>query len=238
MFVLPSILGWPRKLNKIMNTIERKTRPDDQLGNLPQEQKQRIIGWFGELTYDDVLKKIADAPPEGLGLKVQYTSLRRFFGKYIDQDLLKERQEANERLRHFMDVIEAEPAPYEALTREFFQKNLFLQSMSPGHHGDKFIKNFQLMLNLRAQELKEKYYELAKARLQAQSNKEQAAAALQVFSHFQAQIGPHEAQNLPPQTEMEAISPPKPTPLLANSASPMPAQPVPEELPDHSDGTK
>ncbi len=212
-----------------MNTIERKTRPDDLLGNLSQEQKQRIIGWLGELTYVEVLEKIADAPPEGLGLKVHYNSLRRFFGKYIDQDLLKERQEANERLRHFMDVVEAEPAPYEALTREFFQKNLFLQSLSPGHHGDKFIKNFQLMLNLRAQELKEKYYELAKARLQSLSHKHQTEAALQVLSHFQGQIGPSDAKNPPLQAVPEAISPPKMPPLLANPASPVPAQPVLEE---------
>src|SRR5687768_11357206 len=79
---------------KFMSTKIEKTRPDDILGNLPEDQQHLILDWCEELSYRDVLKKIAAPPPEGLGLTVHYTSLRRFFMKRFPERYLQERTTA------------------------------------------------------------------------------------------------------------------------------------------------
>src|SRR3546814_13890023 len=53
-----------------------------------------ILDWCEESSYRDVLKKIAAPPPEGLGLKIHYTLLRRFFLKHFPERYLQERASA------------------------------------------------------------------------------------------------------------------------------------------------
>ena len=57
-----------------MSTTIEKTRPDDLLGNLPEDQQNIILDWCEESSYRDVLKKIAAPPPEGLGLELRKDS--------------------------------------------------------------------------------------------------------------------------------------------------------------------
>lgn len=70
----------------------RKTRSDSVLGNLPTDQQDRIIKWLRQHSYAQVLAKIAAPPPEGLGLTVPCTSLRRFYTQHLPEEVLKERQ--------------------------------------------------------------------------------------------------------------------------------------------------
>ncbi len=192
----------------------RKTRPDDVLGNLPEDQKHRLVVWLGQYTYSEVLQKIAAPPPEGLGLNVQYTSLRRFYTKHLPADLLHSRKEEMLRLRVYAELVEAEPAPYRVLTKEALERQLFYQSLAPESHGEKFLKNMQMLLNLRAQELKEKYFELQKNRLETKADPAKNASTLRIFAAFQAQVQALLGKNASPQ----ALNPPNnPIPMATST---------------------
>jgi hypothetical protein len=56
------------------------------LGNLPEDQQNRILDWLEGLSYRDTLKQIAAPAPEGLGLEVHYTTLRNFHQKLLPRD--------------------------------------------------------------------------------------------------------------------------------------------------------
>jgi hypothetical protein len=157
----------------------KKTRPDDVLGNLPPEKKDLIVRWLGQMTYEDVLKRIAEPEPHGLGIQTHYTSLRRFYTKNLPEELVGARREEMVRLRGLAEVCEAEPAPYDALIREFFTKGVFYQSLSLPHGDESFREDMRLLLELRAQELKEKHLELQKERLEADKNKGKPDVTLQ-----------------------------------------------------------
>ena len=166
----------------------RKTRPDDVLGNLPPEKKNRIIRWLAEMSYEDVVKRIAEPEPRGLGLQTHYTSLRRFYVKNLPDDLASSRREEMISLRGLAEVCEAEPAPYDTLIREFFTKGVFYQSLGLAHCDPNFRENMRLLLELRAQELKEKHLELQKARLESDQRKTKPEVNFQIFAAFQAQM--------------------------------------------------
>lgn len=66
-----------------MEDAKRKVRSDDVLCNLPSDKKALIILWLCQYSYRDTLIKIEAAPPEGFGIKSNYTSLRRFYARYL-----------------------------------------------------------------------------------------------------------------------------------------------------------
>jgi hypothetical protein len=204
--------------NEIIDNVQtenetfRKTRPDDVLGNLPAEKKNRIIRWLGEMSYEEVLERIAKPEPEGLGIKTHYTSLRRFYTKNLPEDLVSFRREEMIRLRGLAECCEAEPAPYDALIREFFTKGVFYQSLGLPQRDPNFRENMRLLLDLRAQELKEKHLELQKERLQIDRSREKPDVKFQIFAASQTQIE---------QTVTNSVTSPPSIPVL-ESREPLP----------------
>jgi len=55
----------------------------DVLGNLSEEDQERVLEWLENTSYREVLKLIAEPAPEGFGLKIHYNSLRKFYLKNL-----------------------------------------------------------------------------------------------------------------------------------------------------------
>ena len=201
------------KIEHTNETTFRKIRPDDVLGNLPPEKKNMIVRWLGEMSYEDVLKRIAEPEPEGLGIETHYNSLRRFYMKNLPEDLASSRRQEMIGLRGLAEVCEAEPAPYDTLIREFFTKGVFYQSVGVPHRDPNFRENMRLLLELRAQELKEKHLELQKARFESDKSKSRPDANFQIFAAFQAQMEQVLTQSLS-KPERGVVSESSQTPLI------------------------
>src|SRR5688572_30514667 len=134
-------------LDSLRNPL-RKPRPDCLLNNLPQDQQRRILDWVASDTYMNVIKKIAAPAPEGLGLKVHYTSLRRFWQLHLASELHSQRADTAH-LRSFSRVAERRPTPYTALTREALERYSFQLALSPNANPDVLLKLNQFLLRLR-----------------------------------------------------------------------------------------
>jgi hypothetical protein len=174
-----------------------------------------------------ILNRIAEPEPLGLGIETHYTSLRRFYTKNLPEELVGSRREEMLQLRGLAELCEAEPAPYDALIREFFTKTVFYQSLSMPQHDQRFRDNMRLLLDLRAQELKEKHLELQKERLETDKTKGKPDVTLQIFAGFQAQIEKMITRSL-----AQAAPPPGRDAVLDHQAQPLLAESSHVEPPD------
>lgn len=220
-----------------MDDLQRKTRPDDLLGNLPLEQQTRILAWLGEASYADVLKRIAAPPPHGLGLTVPYTTLRRFYIKNLPEKLRQTRLSEMLELRAAAELVSVEPAPYEILAKEALQRHVFLQSLCPEAHGDKFRRNLQLLLQWRALDLKEKNFERGLANPASPPQSTPQLPPLQVLAQIQAHLTAPSAPLPPPSAPPQSLSNPEPRPLLPASPPLCPGEALPEPPPPASADT-
>jgi hypothetical protein len=109
-----------------MNTTVEKTRPDDVLGNLTEDQQNAILDWCEEFSYREALKKIAAPPPGGLGLTVHYTSLRSFYLKRFPERFLRDRTAS---MTHWEEVARQIEAPelgvFWVMAKEALEKYVF-----------------------------------------------------------------------------------------------------------------
>lgn len=60
---------------------------DNTLFQLTDEQQAQIYDWLLSIGYTETIKKIAEPPPEGFGLKTYRSALHRFFRRYSHQTL-------------------------------------------------------------------------------------------------------------------------------------------------------
>jgi hypothetical protein len=138
-----------------MSTTIQKTRPDDILGNLPEDQQHLILDWCEESSYREVLKKIAAPPPEGLGLNIHYTSLRRFFLKHFPERYLQERATAMAQWSGAASDIEGgDFGAYWLLAKEALEKHLFLSLQKENFDRRELTSLMRIALRMEDQRLK------------------------------------------------------------------------------------
>lgn len=109
-----------------MSTTVEKARPDDVPGNLNEDQQNLILDWCEESSFRVVLAKIATQPPEGLGLNVHYTSLRRFYHKRFPERFLRERAATYDQWRGAADYLQGEDfCHFWVMAKESLEKYVF-----------------------------------------------------------------------------------------------------------------
>lgn len=189
-------------VRKIMSTTIEKTRPDDVLGNLTEDQQNIILDWCEELSYREVLKKIAAPPPEGLGLNVHYTSLRRFFLKRFPERFLRDRAAS---ITHWEEIARQIEAPelgvFWVMAKEALEKHVFDRLQK--EHVDQRDLTALLRLALRMEDQRLKWHaqftaadriHLDNRRFAAQSEHRQNIANLSTLVRSF-----HDAKTKPPQ---------------------------------------
>jgi hypothetical protein len=153
-----------------MSTTIEKTRPDDLLGNLPEDQQNIILDWCEEFSYREVLKKIAAPPPEGLGLEVHYTSLRRFYLKRFPERFLRDRTAS---MVHWEEVASQIEGPdmgvFWVLAKEALEKHVFTRLQKDEFDQRDLTSLLRLALRMEDQRLKWHAQGTASSRLQLES---------------------------------------------------------------------
>ena len=138
-----------------MSTTIEKTRPDDLLGNLTEDQQNRILDWCEELSYREVLKKIAAPPPEGLGLTVHYTSLRRFYLKRFPERFFQDRAAS---MTHWEEIARQIEAPelgvFWIMAKEALEKHVFTRLQKEEFDQRDLTSLLRLALRMEDQRLK------------------------------------------------------------------------------------
>jgi hypothetical protein len=138
-----------------MSKTIRKQYPNSTLNNLPLEDQRRILHWLTGHSYRVVLEKIAAPRPEGFGLKIQYTSLRRFWHRHASAE-----DDADRAHKKNLNILASNPEPgsnpYPALTLEALERYCFRMAMNPHYNADHLLKFSKVIIRMREQELKER----------------------------------------------------------------------------------
>lgn len=138
-----------------MTTKLEKTRPDDVLGNLSPEQQNTILDWCEDRSFRAVLQKMAAAPPDGMGLEVHYTSLRRFYLKHFAERFVSERSEAMSQLAAAAEDAEnADLTPFWLLTKESLEKAIFTRLQKDEFNQRDVTALLRMALRMEDQRLK------------------------------------------------------------------------------------
>jgi hypothetical protein len=135
-----------------MSKTIRKQYPSS-LNNLPLDDQRRILDWLASHSYRVVLEKIAAPRPDGFGLKIQYTSLRRFWHRHASAETDADRAD---KVSLNLLASKTDPAAnaYPALTLEALERYCFKMAMDPHHNAENLLKFAKLILKIRQQELK------------------------------------------------------------------------------------
>src|SRR5690242_1752229 len=91
----PPLYDWGMK--KLKNGDGEKVK----LNELPIEEQRRILEAAGKLDYRAVAAWMGKAPPEGMGIPVSYSTVRRFVLDEEARALEEAREESAEQARRF-----------------------------------------------------------------------------------------------------------------------------------------
>jgi hypothetical protein len=132
-----------------------KPRSDSRLFKLSDAQQAQLYDWIHERGYVKAKELAALPPPDGFGIKTHLNSLCRFVARYSES--LKERE--------FFDILrcasgELHPQTLRAAETMAHQM-AFAIATSPQQDLDKFRAVSRWVLNIKAQQQKDAYRNLA-----------------------------------------------------------------------------
>ena len=140
----------------MINETLMKTRPDDVLGNLSEDDQDRILEWLEHASYREVLKRIAEPAPEGFGLNVHYNSLRKFYLKNLPLLLFAHRHDEALKWEPLADQAARQPMDFQNLIRESLEKQVMISLNNPEPNNRNSIQLLECLLRWRNQELAQK----------------------------------------------------------------------------------
>jgi hypothetical protein len=143
-----------------------KPRSDSVLFSLTIEDQEKLNHWLLENhSLAEVQKLLATEAPEGMGLKVHETSIRRYYERVMPEYIASRRQSALATARHLKTAIETSRNEFDAPTLDALKQRVFELTISPTSNPDTINKLYRLVLRAKDQELaREKFeYNAAKA---------------------------------------------------------------------------
>jgi hypothetical protein len=153
-------------------------KPISTLESLPAEAQAQIISWLEVDSRRTVLKRIAQDPPEGLGLKTHLTTLTRFYNRHV----MKERAADLELARSLAPDGATDPidGATQTLTREW----AFQIATKPKRDLKAFRALSRWILEQRANDQRDREIELLERRLAFDRERYEVDIAQQVLRHY------------------------------------------------------
>ena len=231
----------------IIDIEERKPNANNILANLSPIDQYQIKLWLEKLSYTETLDKINTPRPEGLGLKVHYTSLRNYYMDRIQVEKLEEHQADTDQASDMAQL--SGNVPYMTMVETCLQKRLFKLALNPDSPLSEIERLTRLILRLETIRLKRDQLALARQQLEAKASGKSGTptqrpqsdpndAELEaLFNEIQSQTAafppqtkPQKPSNAPvnkekqelssfpnPQTAPTAINPTKPSSVILNN---------------------
>ena|SRR6185369_5753234 len=137
----------------MINQTLTKTRSDDVLGNLSEDDRERVLQWLAHTSYREVLRQIAEPAPEGFGLKIHYNSLRRFHLKYLPTLLSVDREDQSPDWKGLARDTTLKPIDLQDVIRESLEKQVVVALEDGNTNSRKAIQLMECLLRWRSQEL-------------------------------------------------------------------------------------
>ena len=137
----------------MINQTLTKIRPDDVLGNLSEEDQERVLEWLENTSYREVLKLIAEPAPEGFGLKIHYNSLRKFYLKNLPMRLHIHRHDEALEWKTLADQSAFQPIDFQNLIRESLERQVMISLNESEPNNRRSVQLLECLLRWRNQEL-------------------------------------------------------------------------------------
>src|SRR5258708_5908169 len=102
-----------------------KPRPDNILANLPEEDRHQLNEWLLNHPYPEVKRRLAAAPPEGLGVETSVSALCRYYKSGIGGHLIDRRDENIQSSTQAAIAIQGQPAPFDIPTLDFLKQRFW-----------------------------------------------------------------------------------------------------------------
>src|SRR4051812_13884751 len=94
-----------------------KPRSDSLLFSLSIEDQEKLNHWLlNNHSLTEVQKFLAVEAPEGMGLKVHQTTLRRYYDRVMPEYITERRKSVVATARHLKSAIETDPNEFDAPT--------------------------------------------------------------------------------------------------------------------------
>ena len=149
----------------IIEFEDRKPNANNVLANLSPADQDQIKDWLQNHSYTATVERINAPRPEGLGIKIHYTSLRNYYLNHIQPEKLVAQQADQDQIQDLAAL--SSKIPYLNAVSNRLQKRLFdlsLNSETPLKEIERLLR-----LVLRIENLQLKQQQLALAREQLQS---------------------------------------------------------------------
>ena len=130
-------------------------RRDDILGNLPEEDREKLTEWILNLSYRQAQAQIAKPPPEGLGLNVSIATIGRFYSRNCALQMSNESADILEACR----ALKEEPSDKETLGSAALQalrQRLFRMCISSKSNPNHIRAVFAVLHKVRDLDLEER----------------------------------------------------------------------------------
>jgi len=137
----------------MINQPLTKTRPDDVLGNLSEDDQDRILDWLEHISYREVLKRIAEPAPEGFGLNIHYNTLRKFHLKNLPMRLHIHRHDEALEWKTLADQSAFQPIDFQNLIRESLERQVMISLNETEPNNRESVQLLECLLRWRNQEL-------------------------------------------------------------------------------------
>ncbi len=193
----------------IIEFEDRKPNANNVLANLPPADQDQIKDWLQNHSYTATVDKINAPRPEGLGLKIHYTSLRNYYLDHIQVEKLEEHQADTDQASDMAQL--AGKVPYMTMVETCLQKRLFKLALNPDSPLSEIERLTRLILRLETIRLKRDQLALARQQLEAKASGKSGTptrrpqrdpnptdAKLEaLFNEIQGQTAPFPPQNKP-----------------------------------------
>ena len=146
----------------IIDLDERKPNSNNILANLPDEDQRRIHEWLKNLSYEATVEQIALPRPEGLDLKIHYTSLRNYYRRFIHPDRIVRRNMLLDTYRDMAEMAIDDPIPFMIVVAEGLQRHLADLAHEPKPSLKDLERLFRIFHKIQDMDLKRERLNLAK----------------------------------------------------------------------------
>ncbi len=146
----------------IIDLDERKPNSNNILANLPDEDQRRIHEWLKNLSYEAAVEQIALPRPEGLDLKIHYTSLRNYYRRFIHPDRIVRRNMLLDTYRDMAEMAIDDPIPFMIVVAEGLQRHLADLAHEPKPSLKDLERLFRIFHKIQDMDLKRERLNLAK----------------------------------------------------------------------------
>jgi hypothetical protein len=152
----------------------RKTRSDNKLLNLPEEQQAQLAEWLlSGVPYHQAQQLVENQ----FGVRVSLGKFSLFWSAVCASELLRRRARAVNVANEVAQEAERTPGRFDAATIDALKQKAFELSISPNADPKQVKAIFALVLKARDQELKEGDQELSRTKIELELQKYRDAKA-------------------------------------------------------------